>query len=146
MTEFMPRTKEASREAGLKAAKTRRRKHRKWQVAGKKAAETRKKRKLREVQVKIGERTALKQKQRIHAVSNYLATLKKTSISEDTCIVCGESMKNTLDRHHIDGNRKNNDPSNLVTICASCHRIFDKAVSPEEALLDLKERHKRIHK
>lgn len=142
----MPRTKEASREAGLKAAKTVREKRRKMQLAGKKASEARKKGKLRELQVKIGKESAVKQKQRILAVREYLSTLKKTSNGEDICIVCGESMKNTLDRHHVDGNRKNNDPNNLVIICASCHRIFDKAVSPEEALLDLNERHKRIRK
>lgn len=31
-----------------------------------------------------------------------------------------------LDVHHKDGNRKNNDPDNLVTLCANCHRIVTK--------------------
>jgi 5-methylcytosine-specific restriction endonuclease McrA len=79
-------------------------------------------------------------------VRRFLATLKKMHTKEDICIVCGEPMKNTLDTHHLDGNRKNNDPDNLVTVCASCHRIIDKAKSPEEALLDLRERHKRMDK
>jgi hypothetical protein len=28
-----------------------------------------------------------------------------------------------LDVDHIDGNNKNNDPSNLITLCANCHRL-----------------------
>jgi formate-dependent nitrite reductase cytochrome c552 subunit len=28
-----------------------------------------------------------------------------------------------LDVDHIDGNKKNNHPSNLTTLCANCHRI-----------------------
>lgn len=28
-----------------------------------------------------------------------------------------------LDVDHIDGNHKNNDPSNLQTLCANCHRL-----------------------
>ena len=28
-----------------------------------------------------------------------------------------------LDVDHIDGNRNNNDPSNLQTLCANCHRL-----------------------
>lgn len=53
-------------------------------------------------------------------------------------------MKNTLDIHHIDGDRKNSAESNKIRICASCHRILDKAKSPEEALADLTERRMRF--
>jgi hypothetical protein len=28
-----------------------------------------------------------------------------------------------LDVHHIDGNHANNDPVNLMTLCANCHRL-----------------------
>jgi hypothetical protein len=28
-----------------------------------------------------------------------------------------------LDVHHIDGDRANNDPANLSTLCANCHRL-----------------------
>lgn len=37
-----------------------------------------------------------------------------TTTIEDPC---------QLDVHHIDGNRRNNDPANLQTLCASCHRL-----------------------
>mgnify|MGYP001609190974 CR=1 FL=1 len=51
------------------------------------------------------------------------------------CVVCGEFMKNCLDKHHPEG-RKNNW---TIEICASCHRIFDKMGGVEELI----ERRKR---
>lgn len=38
---------------------------------------------------------------------------------EGSCSSCG-SRKNLM-VHHKDGNRKNNEPSNLQTLCWSCH-------------------------
>lgn len=34
-----------------------------------------------------------------------------------------------LDVHHLDGNRANNDSSNLVTLCAFCHRLVTYRVN-----------------
>jgi len=31
-----------------------------------------------------------------------------------------------LDIHHVDGNHHNNDPNNLETLCANCHRLEHK--------------------
>ncbi len=31
-----------------------------------------------------------------------------------------------LDVHHINGNHRNNDPNNLITLCANCHRLEHK--------------------
>jgi 5-methylcytosine-specific restriction endonuclease McrA len=28
-----------------------------------------------------------------------------------------------LDAHHVDGNHENNDPTNIQTLCANCHRL-----------------------
>ena len=42
-----------------------------------------------------------------------------------TCQDCGEQRKrwgHSLHVHHIDGNKLNNDPANLVALCAGCHR------------------------
>jgi len=44
-----------------------------------------------------------------------------------TCRECGihcqdkKYKKNRIQCHHIDYNEKNNDPNNLITLCASCH-------------------------
>ena len=36
------------------------------------------------------------------------------------CKICKKLGKN--ENHHIDGNTKNNEPSNIITLCLSCHR------------------------
>lgn len=38
---------------------------------------------------------------------------------KDACENCG--MKSPLDLHHQDGDRKNNSPENLRTLCDACH-------------------------
>lgn len=35
-----------------------------------------------------------------------------------------------LDVHHVDGNHHNNDPNNLKTLCANCHRLIHKKQPP----------------
>ena len=44
---------------------------------------------------------------------------------KDHCQQCGFNPVHTsqLDVDHIDGDRWNNDPSNLQTLCANCHRL-----------------------
>lgn len=40
------------------------------------------------------------------------------------CEKCGRSRRETrLYVHHIDENPLNNDPSNLITLCGSCHQL-----------------------
>lgn len=41
------------------------------------------------------------------------------------CEVCGFIPVNKcqLDLDHVDGNRNNDNPKNLQTICANCHRL-----------------------
>ena len=41
------------------------------------------------------------------------------------CELCGfiAHDKIQLDIHHLDGNHKNNNQENLMTICANCHRL-----------------------
>lgn len=39
---------------------------------------------------------------------------------KNTCQKCGKM--NDLDVHHIDGDRLNNNPKNLITLCKKCHR------------------------
>lgn len=49
---------------------------------------------------------------------------------KDTCEKCGyrtkdPTLKRDLDVHHRDGDHSNNDPSNLETLCPSCHRLLE---------------------
>lgn len=47
----------------------------------------------------------------------------------DHCERCGFIPEDLvqLDIDHINGDRTNNDPSNLQTLCANCHRLKTKA-------------------
>jgi hypothetical protein len=64
-------------------------------------------------------------------------TLKKAIRERDNykCQICGipqeEYMRN-LDVHHIDGNKYNCNPNNLISLCAICHTRLEhkKSVSP----------------
>lgn len=40
-----------------------------------------------------------------------------------------------LDVHHVDGDRTNNSPANLRTLCANCHRMMHAAVLASAAAL-----------
>ena len=44
------------------------------------------------------------------------------------CERCGfiPEHKCQMDIHHIDGKHHNNDPNNLKTLCANCHRLEHK--------------------
>jgi len=47
---------------------------------------------------------------------------------KDECERCGFKALDRcqLDVHHKDGNHRNNDPPNLETLCANCHRLEHK--------------------
>lgn len=48
--------------------------------------------------------------------------LLKHSIRTRDCFVCQICKKNGWIVHHIDYNKFNNNPSNLITLCRSCHQ------------------------
>ena len=48
-----------------------------------------------------------------------------TVFKKDVCQLCGfvPVHRVQLDVDHIDANKMNNDPNNLQTLCANCHRL-----------------------
>ena len=58
---------------------------------------------------------------RCHSCKNHPHRKHKKQICEE----CGfiPQIPQQLDVDHIDGNHSNNDPSNLKTLCANCHRL-----------------------
>ena len=46
--------------------------------------------------------------------------MKAATFAKNYCETCGATGK--LHVHHIDGNPRNNDTKNLITLCPSCHR------------------------
>jgi 5-methylcytosine-specific restriction endonuclease McrA len=61
----------------------------------------------------------MKQKARLQKERPYVKSKK------DRCESCGfiAVHSSQLDVDHIDGNRSNNNESNLQTLCANCHRL-----------------------
>lgn len=53
---------------------------------------------------------------------DWTETLKKSIRQRDkyTCQICGKEP--AIQVHHIDYNKKNSSPSNLITLCKSCHQ------------------------
>jgi hypothetical protein len=49
--------------------------------------------------------------------------LAKTTACERVGCAYGADHQVLLDLHHRDGNPDNNDPANLMTLCAFCHRL-----------------------
>ena len=72
-----------------------------------------------------------RKQKKIWEVRNYCNACSKTSIrpwarhKKDKCERCGFVPENLcqLDVDHIDGDKRNNDESNLQTLCANCHRL-----------------------
>lgn len=53
--------------------------------------------------------------------------MKYQSFRKESCEKCGVLNANIpIEVHHGDGNRKNNDPKNLVTLCPNCNSLADR--------------------
>jgi hypothetical protein len=59
----------------------------------------------------------------------YTLRLKIRRRDDFTCQNCGKHQRG-LDVHHIDKDKENCDPSNLISLCRSCHRYIEGGSIP----------------
>jgi hypothetical protein len=64
-----------------------------------------------------------------------LKTYRKTTKS---CVICG--FDKVVDLHHIDKNKGNNSPKNLVGLCPNHHRMANTLTFRQEIFQNLKEK------
>ena len=68
-----------------------------------------------------------------------LKTYRKTT---KECTVCG--FNKIVDLHHIDKNKKNNDPTNLIGLCPNHHRMINNYNHRLEVYQDLQKKGFRL--
>jgi hypothetical protein len=56
------------------------------------------------------------------------------------CAHCGFGIPEVLEVAHLDCNRLNNDVTNLVLLCPTCHKMHDLDLIPTEGLVALRDR------
>jgi 5-methylcytosine-specific restriction endonuclease McrA len=64
--------------------------------------------------------------QKHRSYTGYYGATSYRRLVEPFCSQCGffAVHRCQMDVHHIDGNHENNDPANLTTLCANCHRLW----------------------
>ena len=60
------------------------------------------------------------------------------------CAHCGFGISAVLEVAHIDGNRQNNDPTNLVVLCPNCHKMHDLDLISTETIIQMRDRPKVV--
>ncbi|MFA4917152.1 MAG: HNH endonuclease [Syntrophales bacterium] len=60
------------------------------------------------------------------------------------CAHCGFGIPDVLEVAHIDGNRDNNDPLNLVILCPNCHKMHDLDLISTETIIQMRDRPKIV--
>ncbi len=56
------------------------------------------------------------------------------------CVWCGVSISDLLEVAHIDHDRSNDDPKNLVFLCLTHHRMLDLGLIPDGVVTQLRDR------
>ena len=60
------------------------------------------------------------------------------------CAHCGFGIPDVLEVAHIDSNRDNNDPQNLVILCPNCHKMHDLDLISTETIIQMRDRPKIV--
>jgi predicted restriction endonuclease len=56
------------------------------------------------------------------------------------CCVCGFGVVDVLEVAHLNGNRSNNDLSNLAVLCPNCHKMHDLDLIPTRVVVLMRNR------
>ncbi len=73
-------------------------------------------------------------------IKRWVNSAKRNWGDAKVCVVCGDTLGASLTTHHFDKEKK---PDDVVTLCGSCHRIFDTSNS---GLRELRIRRRRYYK
>jgi len=60
------------------------------------------------------------------------------------CAHCGFGIRAVLEVAHVDGDRQNNDPKNLVVLCPNCHKMHDLDLISTETIIQMRDRPKTV--
>jgi hypothetical protein len=60
------------------------------------------------------------------------------------CAHCGYGIPDVLEVAHIDCNRANNEPSNLVILCPNCHKMHDLDLIATATIIEMRDRPKVV--
>ncbi len=60
------------------------------------------------------------------------------------CAHCGFGIPDVLEVAHLDGNRSNNELSNLVVLCPNCHKMHDLDLISTETIIQMRDRPKTV--
>ena len=60
------------------------------------------------------------------------------------CTHCGFGIPDVLEVAHIDGDRSNNDLSNLVILCLNCHKMHALDIISTETIVQMCDRPKTV--
>ena len=60
------------------------------------------------------------------------------------CAYCGFGIPEVLEVAHLDGDRYNNDPKNLVILCPNCHKMHDIDLISTETIIQRRDRKRQV--
>jgi len=60
------------------------------------------------------------------------------------CAHCGFGIPSVLEVAHLDGNRANNEPNNLIVLCPNCHKMYDLDLISTETIIQMRDRPKVV--
>jgi HNH endonuclease len=66
------------------------------------------------------------------------------AIYPPVCAYCGFGIKGILQVSHLNHNRKDDSPENLVILCPTCHKMYDANLIPKEILVLLRDNPQKI--